>query len=261
VNAENGRKAAEMLRKEPQVGALNHLTGPGSEEVRAVATSVSRIADPGALGILQELHHDFCQPLAAINGLAAAALAQPGIPETPAACLSEIGEQATILLAMCRLVLEQPPIEVPVPVHLLAHEAVAAFRWSRDARVRVDAEPVLVITDPVELRRAVVNLVENAVRASGPNGVVCIAVRADETTVWVEVADSGPGLAAAEPGTASLGLSIVERLARRHGGGPDIAVGPSGGTAIRFSLARASHDLARDDGANMARAAGSEGWT
>jgi signal transduction histidine kinase len=229
---------------------------PRADEVRAVATAVRRIDDPDALRSLQELHHDLRQPLAAINGLAAAALAQPDIPDTAAACLSEIGEQATLLLSMCRVVLEQPPIQAPVPMHVVVYEAATGFRWSHDVSVCVDAEPVLAWADPVELRRALVNLVENAVRVSGDDDTVRIVVRADETTVWVEVADSGPGFASGESGTASLGLAIVERFARRHGGALDIVRIPTGGTAVRFSLPRAGAEPRRRGDADRNRAAG-----
>ena len=106
------------------------------------------------------------------------------------------------------------------------------------------------------VRRAVVNLVENALR----HGRAPVALRtgSDARWAWIEVADAGPGIAAADieavkqpfrragatrqgVSGAGLGLAIVERIARSHDGTLDLLpVAPHGLLArLRLPLAPA----------------------
>lgn len=90
--------------------------------------------------------------------------------------------------------------------------------------------------DPEEVRAAVSNLIDNAVKYSGPEGRVAVNVANANGFVTVRVKDNGPGLAKAElkhvfkrfyrvPGPLAtrvkgtgLGLFIVRSVAKRHGG-------------------------------------------
>jgi signal transduction histidine kinase len=93
--------------------------------------------------------------------------------------------------------------------------------------------------DATLLARALGNLLENAQHHAG--GVTGVRLRADATTVFFEVTDGGPGLSSealahgfdpffrgAQDGQASsrgalgLGLSLVRRIARAHGGDASI---------------------------------------
>ncbi len=102
------------------------------------------------------------------------------------------------------------------------------------------------------LRRAVGNLVDNALRYAGEP--VEVAVRSEGANVIIEVLDRGPGIPAGEAerlkqpftrldparsgrGGAGLGLAIVERVARAHGGRLELVPRPGGGLAARLSVA------------------------
>jgi signal transduction histidine kinase len=95
---------------------------------------------------------------------------------------------------------------------------------------------VVVSGDYDALKRAVSNLLENAVRYAPPGSRVRLAVGSERSRAWVSVSDEGPGLAPedqrrvfdrfwradkgrsrAEGGTG-LGLAIVRQIVNSHGG-------------------------------------------
>lgn len=123
--------------------------------------------------------------------------------------------------------------------------------------------PVFVIGDPVRLRAALENLIDNAVKFTD-RGSVTLKVApvrvAGRVGVSFKIADSGIGLSLAEIkklfrpfsqanvtiasrfGGAGLGLSSVKQLARAMGGDITVAQRPGGGTifTLTVTLAKAN---------------------
>ncbi len=149
-----------------------------------------------------------------------------------------------------------------VDMRLLVSDCVALTRLRynlKPAQVRFQDEfpqdaPVTVRGDAEELRSAVMNLLENAVKYSGDSINVELRLRPlDAGMLAVQVMDQGIGLAPAElkrvfkrfyrvPGTlgarvkgTGLGLFIVKAVARRHGGRA-WAASPGVGHGSRFTI-------------------------
>lgn len=213
-----------------------------STSSRRTATPASHLAppeqhtdDPEIVRRVQELHHDIRQPLAAIGALASAGMAQADVPDVVVTCLERIRSETRVLLELCRHILEEMQAEQPLALDVAAREIAACAARSATCTVEVDATPCTISTNPMDFRRALVNLLDNAVRAAGPEGAVSVLVRSDSRQVRLSVRDSGPGFGAIDGG-CGIGLGVVERYARRHGGMVEVGQSPSGGASVSIVL-------------------------
>jgi signal transduction histidine kinase len=102
--------------------------------------------------------------------------------------------------------------------------------------------------------RAIANLVDNALKFSRPGDRITLSAKVADARVLVSVADTGPGIPAADvphlfdrfyqsrqsvapatgEGGKGLGLAIVKRIAELHGG--DVAVSSEVGVGTRVTL-------------------------
>ncbi|MFD5827242.1 ATP-binding protein [Lentzea sp. NPDC060358] len=132
--------------------------------------------------------------------------------------------------------------------------AAAAQAGSRapDVEVVLDVTSVRVSGRPAALRRAVLNLVDNAGKWSPAGRPVHVRLRCANGSAVLEVDDAGPGIDAADvprvfdrfyradsaralPGSG-LGLSIVQRVVDAHGGRVAVARSARGGALLRVEL-------------------------
>ncbi|MEK6275689.1 MAG: HAMP domain-containing sensor histidine kinase [Actinomycetota bacterium] len=133
-----------------------------------------------------------------------------------------------------------------VDLEALVAATVAARGW--DGRIGLDAEEVVVTSDPRRLEGIVANLVGNALQHGGEG--VAVRVGRDGKSAFVEVADDGPGIAPehmpllferfykADParsgGGTGLGLAIAHENAQLLGGRIEVWSAP--GEGARFTL-------------------------
>ncbi len=137
----------------------------------------------------------------------------------------------------------------------LLDELAGQYR-RRGADVVVDVGGLATITLPLRpkaVRRAIANLVDNALRHAGADRPVELCLTGNGGTVAIDVRDRGPGIAAADaerlklPFTrleaartdaigTGLGLAIVDRVARGHGGTLDLLPREGGGLIARITL-------------------------
>jgi signal transduction histidine kinase len=140
-----------------------------------------------------------------------------------------------------------------VDLRELLSEVATAGPWALSqapVEIRCDVDEGLppLQGDRGALRRALVNLVDNAVKHGGARGIA-IRARAEPGGVGITVEDRGPGIAPGdearifEPfyrashagGGAGLGLALVKEVAEAHGG--SVRAGrPSGGTGAALTM-------------------------
>ena len=163
------------------------------------------------------------QPLAAIQALVEVALIEADDPTRARGRLRQIAAESEHLYELASHVLdEKTGADAPVNLVSLAHAAAGtagrAFGFPEEA-VTVAAPGNLVVhADALWIRRAMSNLLDNAMRAAGPHGKVRLSVGRTRDQVEVLVEDSGPGLGNPIGHGFSMGLRLVERTARIHAG-------------------------------------------
>jgi len=143
------------------------------------------------------------------------------------------------------------PRTAPTDLAMLITETLALYDglFSDVTIVRRFATNVpLVRLDVEQLRRVVINLVDNAIEAMDRKGEIVIETQLDRANrlVRVVVADDGPGIPAVEREKlflpyystkrrgSGLGLAIVRRIIAEHGG--SIEVGESSPHGTRFTI-------------------------
>jgi signal transduction histidine kinase len=161
----------------------------------------------------------------------------------------------------------------------LAAVARGALTAQRDqltaAGLNIEADlatPVPVRADPDRLHQATVNLLSNAARYCRPGDQVSIRARADGESAVLTVADTGPGIPAAELphvfdrlwrgehsrsiAGSGIGLAVVRELVTAHGGTVTVDSPPGHGTTftIRLPTTPATSRAGRQDHAADERA-------
>ena len=187
-----------------------------------------------------EVCHDMRQPLATIRYLLETA-AQEHRSSLIRRYLSGINAQLDYMTDLTeQLVCEFAVAREAVEVRALLQAVVATVQGEATksaAQLRlVVPEQVIVWGDEISLRRAIINLAENALRAAGPAGQVRISASRRPGMVAICVEDSGPGLDGAVHTRPALGLLITEQVARVHGGRVEAAVSSRLGGAAFWLL-------------------------
>ena len=138
-------------------------------------------------------------------------------------------------------------------------ETVRGRAEERSVRVTVEVPPdAIASADPEGVERAVLNLVDNAIKYGSEGGEVKITGVREGATVKVTVSDDGPGIAAphlsriferfyrADPGRsrqhggAGLGLAIVKHLVESMDGSIDVTSRLGEGTRFVITLPAAT---------------------
>ncbi len=168
---------------------------------------------------------------------------------------ARMGVMVEDLLLLARMDQGRPLEMEPVDLAALAADAVADARAMDGAReIALETSPAVVVGDEARLRQVAANLVANAVVHTPPGTPVTVRTMVEGDDAVFEVADRGPGLSpedagrAFEPffrldpsrdrptGGAGLGLSIVDAIAKAHGGRVDLETSPGAGATFRVII-------------------------
>ncbi len=237
----------------PLIEALNRLFG----QIGATRDGQRRFVENAA--------HQLRTPLAGLKGqveLAAGELrALPGPPEGLARRLGRIGEATSRIVHLANQLLTLSRLERssrdacrgrPVQLGAVVAQAVAAQidrAIAREQDLGAETQPAALTAVEWELRELATNLIDNAVRYTPRGGRITARCGPDGEGVFVEVEDSGPGIAPDErervferfyrvastpSGGSGLGLAIVHEIAAHYGASVEILDPPKGfGTTVR----------------------------
>jgi len=249
------------------VGPLGKSGDP--REVASLAAAFNRLVARLDTLLAAERHftqdaaHELRTPLTVVSGELEYVLADPNLSARDRDALRRAWQQSRELsvLVDALLLLRQadalPDAAGGLPVNLsdVAREVTAQSRSAEPARacdLRVEAEDeVLVAGQAPLLTAAVRNLVSNALRFTSAGQPVAVTVSSGATAGMLVVEDGGPGVrpeeterifdpfyrspeARAAGAGFGLGLPLLRRVARAHGG--EVMVGRSSLGGARFEL-------------------------
>ena len=231
------------------------LAESGPREMRTVSRAFNRMAgDLAAMEreramVLAGISHDLRTPLSRLRLALEMSGADKASAEGMGADMEEIDKVIAQFLAFAR---GEDEAQTVGDLDSLIREVAEGYQKREQAVSFQPAGIAPLRFAPLAISRAVSNLVDNAIRyAPGP---IEIQARESPGRVVIEVLDHGPGVPASEAerlkrpftrldesrgglGGAGLGLAIVDRIARAHGGSLELAAREGGGLVARLELA------------------------
>ncbi|MHB8288410.1 MAG: sensor histidine kinase [Acidimicrobiales bacterium] len=203
--------------------------------------------------LLSDVSHQLRTPLTVARGHLEVLERNPApehseVAETTATVISELTRMATLIDRLLLLGRSFSPDfieEGPVDLRMFMGELVDTARVLAERQWTLGEVPDVVIeVDGPKLRGALLNLVDNSVKATNPGDVISLAARYNGEVV-INVSDTGLGIAleaqqevferfrrAGGRQGSGLGLAIVKAVAEAHGGRVDLHSAEGVGTSI-----------------------------
>jgi signal transduction histidine kinase len=238
-----------------------------ADEVGEVGRAFDEMADRTARvlrsqrQLMGDVSHELRTPLARIRVALELAAEDPvaakDVLADVGADLDEIDQLIGDILTTARLDGDHVEIDrEPTALSELADRATRRFQTRHPARMldRSLGDDRAIQCDPVLLRRALDNLLDNAAKYSDAGTKVTLAIQPSGTTVAFEIGDRGIGMSAAQveraftpfwraddsrtrrTGGVGLGLALARRIARAHGGDVTLSSQPGQGTTARLEV-------------------------
>jgi signal transduction histidine kinase len=247
--------AAERLGRDMQSAPLPE-DGPAEVAKAAaafntMAASIRRLlADRNFM--LAAIGHDLRTPITRLK-LRAEFIEDEEQRRKTMADLDQLEAMVTATLELGRdILLEEPlrPVDLAELLRTVLDEAADAWPDAAERLHYAGPDHLTVPARPLALKRALTNLVGNAVKYGGCARVALSAARAGQACVAIE--DEGPGIPPAaaerlfapfarlessrnrETGGIGLGLTIARNIVRGHGG--DIQIGGHAGSGARVAV-------------------------
>lgn len=233
-----------------------------SEEKKRANTEIER--EKFRSNLLCAISHDLRTPLAGISGTAEV-LTYSLKDDTDKSLAHGIYEEATWLTQMVENILSLTKLDddnfilrkQPEAIEEIVGEAVKHIRktaGSRDLIVEIPEDILLVPMDAKLILQVLINLLDNAVKHTKPDGSIQIKVSSNKQDVWFQVSDNGTGIKKSDLPNVfeaffsketrkegarkgiGLGLSIARAIVKAHGGRIFAENNPDQGATFRFSL-------------------------
>ena len=232
-----------------------------NETLGRLETAFARLS-----GLASDLAHELRTPLHGLRLELERLATRAGAvtPETMGGLLEQLHHMETLVEQMIFLARTEDPAMVIVRCPLSTSAELAAAcapfeAWGEEAGVRLIREQDMELqftADPVLLRRALHNLLANALHHTPAGGEIRIGARRGESGVEFEIKDTGEGISSdvishlggrfhrPDPsrsrasGGMGLGLAIVKGIMNLHGGRLELASEPGRGTTARLIFPR-----------------------
>ncbi len=204
--------------------------------------------------------HETKNPLGLVRGLAQAISDTEGIDTSSREYSRRIIDETDRIVGQINgflsLARPHPPMLRTVPLDTLFKDLLRLVQQeAQEHRVRItsDAAGLSVSADEDQLRRALLNLLINAVRACDHGGEIRITAHPMQDRAAITVADTGCGIAPEDlprvkepyftrfPHGTGLGLAIVDEIARAHGWHVRISSTQGQGTEVTLEALQAVH--------------------
>jgi len=274
-------RAARAGKAEPSAQEIALMREDREIQLAAVATVLSGDSNTGMVLVLDDvtpliraqkvaawrevarrLAHEIKNPLTPIQLCAerlrrhfssASSPARELVDECTTTIVGEVDSLKALVDEFSQFARMPAPRAAPADLHVLLNEALALYegllgdvrfecRFAENLpRVRIDGE---------QIRRVVINLVDNAIEAMNRAGMITIETQHDKSANFVRliVADNGPGIPPAEREKlfmpyystkrrgSGLGLAIVRRIVAEHGGTIEASENVPTGTKFTIEL-------------------------
>jgi signal transduction histidine kinase len=238
-----------------------------ADEVGDVGRAFDEMADRTARvlrsqrQLMGDVSHELRTPLARIRVALELAAEDPvaakDVLADVGADLDEIDQLIGDILTTARLDSDHAKIDREATSLVeLADRAARRFKVRHPTRTleRAQGDDRAIQCDPLLLRRALDNLLDNAAKYSDPTTPVMLAIQPKDSTVAFEIVDRGIGMSAADlaraftpfwrsddsrtrkTGGVGLGLALARRIARAHGGDVSLSSHPGQGTTARLEV-------------------------
>jgi two-component system sensor histidine kinase KdpD len=223
-----------------------------------VETSALRRSDEIKTAVLRSVSHDLRSPLTAILA-AAEALSSPALEDDDRTDLAQgIVQESRRLSRLVEQLLDMSRLEAGAAepredwcsLEEVIRAAVDDTLGPDRVKLAIAADLPLVRADATQLRRALANLIDNALRY-GDHEPVSVRARVSGSRILMRVVDQGPGIPLADqerifapfyraPGSqgqgSGLGLAIVRGLVEANGGRVRLESRPGQGASFVLEL-------------------------
>jgi len=243
---------------------LNRLNKALRSENKQTQTAINALNEDQAMYLrsLKTIAHDLRNPVGAIASAVSLLQQQAGLTEQTKTMLRLIGQSADQSLQLVGGIMHLDlPMEnlkmKAVDLAKLLETCVATLQFKAGEKkqtIRLDAEPIILSADHDKLWRVIINLLDNAIKFSPEGSDIAIKLHRQGDKAIIAVSDKGIGIpkgiegklftidagvkrfGTAGEASFGLGLAIVSKIIKAHGGTISVHSEEHEGTTFRIEL-------------------------